>query len=459
MVLLVVANPDPSVIMWGDGPDAIIYNEAYAALIGKKHPDLQGQDPTVGFAELWDRLCSSIAYGQNSGKTTCGERQLLLMKRYGFIEETYFNWNYIPVVGDGGFVVGIYVVCQDVTRDVLSQRRMATIRTLGTELSPVVCIQDVWSGILRGLESNPTDIPLALLYSVKRPASMTSTGNWESLSLNAVCILEGVLGAPKGHICAPAQVNLEVGTEGFVTSFRESMKGDKPLLITTADGTLPSSHLHDIEWRGFGLPCSAAIVWPIRSGQLQDPIAFLVLGLNPRRPYDESYQDFIHLIMKQITTPHIQTFLLTEEMSMERKYRQFADHALIGVCLLTPEGCLEFANEAWFTITSQSRLEVSPLAWKETTFHIDDLPRMTSLFENLAARKDTFTVESRLANKAGGEAWVLASAYAELHPTGVVKNVICWLTNITAQKAAEHLLRQKMDEALEMNGSRKTLLM
>jgi hypothetical protein len=52
MVLLIVADPNPAVVYWGDS-QAIVYNEAYIPLIGEKHPGLQGQDPRVGgFAEI-----------------------------------------------------------------------------------------------------------------------------------------------------------------------------------------------------------------------------------------------------------------------------------------------------------------------------------------------------------------------------------------------------------------------
>lgn len=37
LVLMIMANPNPAVVYWGDSA-AIIYNEAYVPLIGQKHP-------------------------------------------------------------------------------------------------------------------------------------------------------------------------------------------------------------------------------------------------------------------------------------------------------------------------------------------------------------------------------------------------------------------------------------
>ena len=155
--------------------------------------------------------------------------------------------------------------------------------------------------------------------------------------------------------------------------------------------------------------------------------------------------------MQQITTQHIRAFLLTEEIENERKY------APIGFCLITPEGTIDFANEAWLTITSQSPEEIESDTWKETTFHANDLAKMTGLFDNRVTRRDGFTTESRLKDRPNGPAWALTTAYAELHPTGAFKNVVCWLTDLTAQKGSEQL-RQRMEEALEMKRQQENFI-
>lgn len=59
MVLVVVADPKPAVIYWGQ-ERALVYNEAFIPLIGNKHPGLQGQNPLLGgFAEVCG-CCSEL---------------------------------------------------------------------------------------------------------------------------------------------------------------------------------------------------------------------------------------------------------------------------------------------------------------------------------------------------------------------------------------------------------------
>jgi hypothetical protein len=43
-------------------------------------------------------------------------------------------------------------------------------------------------------------------------------------------------------------------------------------------------------------------------------LAFLVMALNPRRPYDEDYKGFMHLLTQQVTTPQLSAVILREEV-------------------------------------------------------------------------------------------------------------------------------------------------
>jgi PAS domain S-box-containing protein len=644
MVLIVMADPSPAVVYWGDGM-TIVYNEAYVPLIGQKHPSLQGQDPKIGFAEIWSQFDKIIKDGRQTGQTTVDGRQFLLLQRYGFLEETYFSWKFIPVIGPEGFVIASYATVVEVTREVISDRRMGTIQTLGQHMAAAKSINEVWTRLLTGLEHNEKDIPLALLYSVEkstcRPQSATmSSSSPQEPPQNLVCVLEGCLGVSAGHLAAPTRIDLQQDSQGFVKAFRDSMRSDGPLLLRKQDGSLSETLLSHIQWRGYGAPSNVVVVCPIRAGPSEILMGFLLLALNPRKSYDSDYQDFVHLITKQITTPHVSAVLLAEEIRQGRsaakqaarehaelskqliartldyemseakfsrfadrvnvgfgifdlegqvlyandvwygltsisrankepvswldgiipedqsivldiwhtlfvekssvkfqarfkkpwktfsdrsgemqvyytvglcnaypdldedgnvksimscimdiselkwtedqvrlrtreldqselQYRQFADHAPIGVCLIDPKGCLKFANDAWFEITARSREDNDCMSWL-TPIHPDDVSKMEALFADLKVCKGPVTIEMRLkrlwratgtqSTSKGSPAWILASGYTELNANGTVKNVVCWFTDISAQKAAERDLRTRMDEALEMKRQQENFI-
>lgn len=149
MALLVNADPSPAVIYWGDD-NIIVYNEAYTQLIGSKHPDLQGQDPKVGFAEIWDHFEALLAQQREDGVTVIEDNAPLLLHRHGFLEETYFSWKFVPLIGLDGWVVGSHATVVEVTREVISDRRLTMVRELSRELSQASTISDLWSGIIKG---------------------------------------------------------------------------------------------------------------------------------------------------------------------------------------------------------------------------------------------------------------------------------------------------------------------
>jgi len=152
----------------------------------------------------------------------------------------------------------------------------------------------------------------------------------------------------------------------------------------------------------------------------------------------------------------------------ELEHRQFADHAPLGVCRLNADGLLEYANDAWYRITGQSKDDnYSNQAWRKT-IHDDDLAIMDTFFSDLMTCKGPATAESRLkkprytsqedSETASFPVWILASGYTELLHDGSVKNVVCWVTDISTQKAAAKGLEDRIEEALELKRQQENFI-
>ena len=72
-VRLVLSSRYPMLLLWGD-EFSQLYNDAYAGLIGDKHPAALGGDVRVTLAEGWDVLGPIIREVQPSGGTPTGGR-------------------------------------------------------------------------------------------------------------------------------------------------------------------------------------------------------------------------------------------------------------------------------------------------------------------------------------------------------------------------------------------------
>lgn len=67
-----------------------------------------GQSYKVAWAEIWDEVKDVFANARMTGQATMKDDDCLFMKRSGFLEETYFSWSIIPMVGEDGTVMGLY---------------------------------------------------------------------------------------------------------------------------------------------------------------------------------------------------------------------------------------------------------------------------------------------------------------------------------------------------------------
>lgn len=58
-----------------------------------------------------------------SGQSTMKDDDCLFVKRNGYLEESYFSWSIIPLVGEDGNVVGLYNPAFEKTRRKIAERR------------------------------------------------------------------------------------------------------------------------------------------------------------------------------------------------------------------------------------------------------------------------------------------------------------------------------------------------
>jgi hypothetical protein len=125
----------PIVIYWG--PDLVVlYNDAYAEILGQKHPWALGRPCREVWSEIWDVIRPMLDRVLTRGDATWSEDQLLLLERRGYPEECYFSFSFSPVHGANGGVDGIFTAVIENTGRVLGERRLRTYRPDGTIIEP-----------------------------------------------------------------------------------------------------------------------------------------------------------------------------------------------------------------------------------------------------------------------------------------------------------------------------------
>ncbi|EXA29398.1 hypothetical protein FOVG_19113 [Fusarium oxysporum f. sp. pisi HDV247] len=476
---LVVNNPHPANIFWGNDM-TMLYNEAYAVrFAGNKHPSMLGIGASGPWSEVWDLLGSALSEVVRTGISFRSNNYDLALFRRGFLEETHVCWSLTPLYGGTDRIVGFYNATFETTDLVLSQRQMATINKVSESLRRATSIKSFWKSVLDGLEDNHRDVPFALLYSVgdAEEADHQSSSSGSTISSKS-CYLEGAIGIPMGHPAAPDQIDLKRSYQGFVPSFREAMRTREPTLVRINDGTLPEDLLHGINWRGFGEAGSEAIIFPVRPTNGETVLAFLVLGVNPRRPYDEGYISFATLLNNQLATALASVIVFEDETRRGRdaaeaaalekeeltqhfnlqasRLRRMTELSPLGMFLTSPEGILREANDRFYEMTGHTRDSQDDMSW------VDLMRSNGSIMEEgwyrLTQQLQPWSAEVRLRQGTDnsvnihGESidfWVLVTAHPEISAGGTLRSIMGSITDISHLKWAEGLQNRRLQEAEE----------
>lgn len=304
-------------------------------------------------------------------------------------------------------------------------------------------LEAAWGRILAALESNPHDIPLALLYEVCQNDDAT----WLQLS--------GHIGLPDGHPLLVDSADMK-SPEGVIPDCRRS--GFDLRLIDYDD------RFASLDWHGFGVPSRSIAILPL-SGHNRN-YGYLVLGMNPFRPCNEDCFDFLQHL-RRMATSVICTAMHAREMEdrthqleddladSDMKLRHLIEHASVGMLHMTVEGEMIWANDQYFVMHGL------PLDHNTTKRHVfdvyadDDRPTAEEAWESLRnGSVNHISIELRLkrfytsplGEKENAHIQILAFPYRE---HGRVKSIMAATTDISRLKWAQNFQARLAAEARE----------
>jgi hypothetical protein len=186
---------------------------------------------------------------------------------------------------------------------------MAFLLRLGQYIASSREPKDFWQQLLLALQGDYLDLPYAILYSAGGDINETLSESSELSQNLRNWTLEGLVKVPESCTSIPKRINTEQAMEDFLPNFFELVKQDSPSLLRGEDGTLPEFISRDITVIMDGEhPSKSAIFLPIRS-TADNVLGFLILGVNPRRRYDDDYKVFIELLSRQLATSMAVSFL------------------------------------------------------------------------------------------------------------------------------------------------------
>ncbi|MGN6394944.1 MAG: ATP-binding protein [Mucilaginibacter sp.] len=274
-VRIILTSRQPMFVWWGK--DLInIYNDAYQAIVGGKHPWALGQPAREVWKEIWNEVEPRAGRALNKNEGTYDESLLLIMERNGYPEETYYTFSYSPVPGDNDEPEGIICANTDDTDRIINERQLRTLKDLGKAYIDSTSNKEIYDKTLGVLRENPMDFPFALIYECVADSQLKLAGSSVKIS----------------EKYAPLSIDL---TGLFIPwNLDETFNTHTNQIIAAEDDGLPTG--------AWPIPPKQVLVLPIAQAGQPQAYGAMVVGINPYRLLDERYLGFFNLVADQVAT-------------------------------------------------------------------------------------------------------------------------------------------------------------
>ncbi len=275
---LCLACPFPIAISWG--PELVLlYNDAYARLLGSSHPQAFGAGIAAGAIALRRAAADRLQRVMETGEALYQKDMLIPIDRAGYLEEVYFSFSHSSIRDAEGKIVGVFSPVNETTERVLGERRQRTLHALRGALNRRPrSAQDVARHAMKSLGANPQDIPFAAVY-----------------------LLNPETGAQTAQLAASVSV-------GEGPDFPQALTPEQAAWLPWA--TLPRGGVYRTSLEDCGLsplplaPWSIApvdaVVAPLLDVRTATPLGFLLAGVSACRALDAEYSEFYAAVAAEI---------------------------------------------------------------------------------------------------------------------------------------------------------------
>ncbi|KAK5999993.1 hypothetical protein QM012_005081 [Aureobasidium pullulans] len=454
MVLKMLGDPRPANLYWGNTRIAI-YNEAFAIIAHSRHPAMMGSTAEEAMPATWPFLKLMTQQVQDSKKAFhMPEFEMEVHKESGFLEEAWYDGVFSPILDCDGSFQGLYNSGYEITNNVLMHRYARLTHQIGAV--PDFNNTNVWTHIVESCRDFERDVPMLLVHSADLVLSQRSD--------HCTLRLEGSLGINDGLEQTLCNLDLEDSAHALAPAFRSSKALGHPIVLDTSSHTLQQFR-QDVEWRGWREPSSLVVVMPILTNGLVT--GFMVMGLNPRRPYDQDLKQLVNDIWRTATSVVSSSVnfdqaqererILTRRLTQREQFiRKVAEITNVGIYSSSTAGNLTYANPKYHEIVDETPDSGVAHAYGLEAFVLEeDQQKITNAIRECKSQRTNVSISVRLKRKwtppgslTEQHYWVLNSIVPDIED-GEVQGVIGSLADIRHTMWALQLQKDSTEAALE----------
>lgn len=153
LLAFILRSPVPIVTLWGD-KGVMIYNDAYRAFAGARHPALLGTNVLEGWHEVADFNANVMQKVYREGGTLSYQDQELTLIRDGTPKQLWTDLEYSPVLDEDGTPIGVVAIVIETTEKVLANRRLQDDRNRLWSISRDLLLVCTFDGVITAV--NPS---------------------------------------------------------------------------------------------------------------------------------------------------------------------------------------------------------------------------------------------------------------------------------------------------------------
>lgn len=408
-------SPVPIVLLWGED-GIMIYNDAYSAFAGGRHPELLGSKVREGWPEVADFNDNVMKVGLSGGTLAYRDQELTLYRR-GQPEQVWMNLDYSPVLNEAGEPAGVIAIVVETTQRVIAERR---VRENRDELHR---INEILFESQRALKDRESD--LARVQQIARIGGVN------------VDLRHGFDNGKR----APEYLEIH-GLDPDTIDTHENWVGrlhpdDRDRALQHFLATVSGSETHySSEYR---------IVRP-KDGQVR----WIACEAEIERDENGRPLRLVGAHM-DITDRNLAKELLRES---EERFRLIANSAPVPMWVSKLDGTRGFANQAYLDFLGIGYDEALVFDWRKV-LHPDDLTRIVEESVAGEASLKPFVLEARYRRADGAWRWMRSESQPRWDAAGKHIGFIGVAHDITTAKEAESELR-RLNETLEQRIKERT---
>jgi hypothetical protein len=219
---------------------------------------------------------------------------------------------------------GYQATVEDTTLPVITRRRNQFLALLKSRCASAKELSLLIQTTLQELSSNEDDFPFGVSYQVADQPVIG--GPYDSPQRDESSISLHVAGSVGNFDCPlPESVNLGKENGTLAEHMRKAITSREPVKINIQNDETLAYWSRASRSRGYKDSCKEAIIFPASCTAFQDVRALVIVGIAPRRPFDELYQGFIRDVQKCIAD---QAFAISCMEAKEFEKRKASERAL-----------------------------------------------------------------------------------------------------------------------------------